>query len=137
MDKVYAVSDGEWDDWHIVNVFSTLEKAEEYRQWYFGNTDEKLRRDDVVVMNIDSFDISNYNNKTYEWVIEIKKRSGKKVDKVYAYPYDGDPTERVIDCDNVYHNCIAVICIAKTRDKAIKMAREEVKKFLEKENNDE
>lgn len=30
MTTIYVVTDGEYDDWHILEIFSTREKAEEY-----------------------------------------------------------------------------------------------------------
>lgn len=68
MNKIYVITSGDYSDYHIITVMSSMKKAKEFKEYY-----EKTQRYDSVeieVYNIDQW-LFQARNSLFPWYVEM------------------------------------------------------------------
>ena len=120
MTKVYIVTNGEYSDYHIVNVFSDKGKAEKYVKAIYGINDEVC---------IEEYDVDKYpkqiDKKLKHWWVEMLKNGevdGCMVSDSHKY---SDCRYYILNNFMTEHvDYLNVFCWAKDKQHAIKIANE-------------
>lgn len=141
MSKVYVITQGEYSDYSTVNVLSTQELAEEFKD-YYNNLVDKYGQCDIEVYELDKW-IPQFRQGLSQYHVEIERdgtvRECRKIDGIDDYypdvvlrsgakkGYIRNSPEWSIVSKDLDKYCVPVLYIkswAKDKEHAIKIANE-------------
>jgi hypothetical protein len=137
MDKIYAVSSGDYSDYHIEAIFESEELAQKYLKEKIDELKEKYGKDheywneyreiEVYILNKKKMDIGYYNVGMYKNgnVRNVYKRNGRiDADEEVMIKQFKEREEHNKQRINKIINCLIFCVSAKDEKHAIKIANE-------------
>lgn len=128
---IYVITVGDYSDYHICAVATTMERAEQLRKMYSTYYDEaKIEEYEADVPSNDCYN----DTPTLYWRVAFKDDGELE----YAESYY-DSAKAKLEVKERYWTFQPPICVlnitAETREKAIKIARDRRAKFLAEKHN--